>query len=226
MKIPTNGEELLEYIEKYTTGEMDQTESAFFERELETNDSFRQEFNSYKITYQYMQETFIEKSAIRTMNALRRQRELKKITFRTITTTLAACLLIVGYLSFVPISFPDSENDFDAIRSTIDSTSSQLPPDQKEAFEQFFEGQAHIAEGKYLLAVTNFEKVLKTQNLRNYFIEAAQWHLIVALAKSNNPARAEKLLNTLNDCTECEYQIGFTNRMKIKWLIFSKKYFD
>ena len=225
MKTPTNEEELIEYIEKYMSGKMNQTESAFFENELKTDDSFKQKFNSYKHTYQYMQEAFIQKSAIRTMNVLRRQRELQRTILGTISTALAACLIIISYLSFVPISFPDSENDPNVIRSTESSQAANMNLEQKEAFEQFFEGQAHIAEGKYLLAVTNFENVLKTRNLRVYFIEAAQWHLVVALAKSNNPIKAEKMLNTLDNCTECEYPVGFLNRMKIKWLIFSKKHF-
>ncbi len=129
---------------------------------------------------------------------------------------------MVGYFSFAPVKLPGAENDFNATRSPGNT----VPDKQRIAFQRFFDGQAHLAEGLNLLAVQDSEQVLRATDIRPYFREAAQWHLAVAYLKSGQPRRAAHVLNALTDCIDCEYPVSTLDRWKLRWQIQWAEWFS
>jgi len=223
MKRPDNKMEEHEWIERYALGRMSVEENLHFEDELKKDVQLAQELKELQETYRLIKEAFLEESAISTIQRLQADDSgISKTVplYRYFFLAAASVtILFISYLSLSMPEFPDSENDFTVVRSTNATT---MPPDQRIIFDQFFEGQAHIVEGQYVMAVRNFEKVLESDNLRPYFREAAQWHLIVAYLKSGDLARAQQLYKRFEDCVECEYQVSSVNRWKIWWQIHWK----
>lgn len=219
MKRPDSKMEEHEWIERYALGRMSAEENLHFENEVKKDVQLAQELKELKGAYQLIKEAFLEESAISTIKRLQAtDKKISKIVplYQYLSVAAAMAILFISYLSLSMPEFPDSENDFTVVRSTNATT---MPPDQRIIFDQFFEGQAHIVEGQYVMAVRNFEKVLESDNLRPYFREAAQWHLIVAYLKSGDLARAQQLYKRFEDCVECEYQVSPVNRWKIWWQI-------
>lgn len=219
MKRPNDKEEEQEWIEQYLLGKMTREESAAFEEELHKDNNLRIEMEKVKKVHHRFQEVFLEHQAIATIKRLQatdRRRTKVFTVFKYIGFMAAACAAFIIYLSFSPSRFPDSENDFTVVRKTNATT---MSPQQRYIFNQFFEGQAHIAEGQYTLAIKNLEEVVNFNDLRPYFREAAQWHLAIAYLKSGNAARAEQLYHQFEDCMECEYPVSDVDRWKVWWQI-------
>ncbi|SEI49811.1 hypothetical protein SAMN05216327_10243 [Dyadobacter sp. SG02] len=223
MKRPTDREEEQAWIERYALGKMPPEEMRFFENELVNDPDLTHKMNEIKTLHRVMQEAFLQEQALETLRKLQSRSRIKRrsVTMvRYIGFAAAACVAFMAYLSFSMPRFPDSENDFTVVRSTNKTT---MPPAQRQVFDQFFEGQAHIVEGQYVMAVKNFETVLESNDLRPYFKEAAQWHLIVAYLKSGDLSRAEILYKRFDNCLECEYHVSTLNRWKIWWQINVQK---
>lgn len=220
MKRPTEKIEEQEWIERYLRNQMTAPERIHFEDELQKDANLMIDMEQQKDAYAIMQRAFLEMQVVKTVKQLQvRQRRRTKIIAisRYLTGLAAACIILFTYFSLSPAQFPTSENDFTVVRGTDTTT---MSPQQKVVFEQFFEGQAHIAEGQYLLAVHNFETVLQSEDIRPYFREAAQWHLIVSYLKSGDVARADHLYQRFVQCADCEYEVGFINRLKIRCQIW------
>ena len=224
MKRPDNKLEEQEWIERYVLGKMAPDERLYFENEAHNDPKLRQEMKEFEHTQQLIEEALLEESALSTLRRLQAS-ETKKGRiipfFRYFSVAAAVAALFVAYLSISMPDFPDSENDFTVVRST---NATSMPPEQKKVFDEFFEGQAHIVEGQYVMAVRNFERVLESDDLRPYFREAAQWHLIVAYLKSGDLSRAQQLYKRFDNCVDCEYQVSPVNRWKIWWQIYWQKF--
>lgn len=220
MKRPIEKIEEQEWIERYLRNQMTAIERTHFEAELQKDANLMIDMEQQKDAYAMMQRAFLEMQVVNTVKQLQaRQRRRTKIIVasRYLAGLAAACITLFIYFSLSPAQFTTAENDFTVVRGANTTT---MSPQQKIVFEQFFEGQAHIAEGQYLLAVRNFETVLQSEDIRPYFREAAQWHLIVAYLKSGDFARADHLYQRFVHCTDCEYEVGFINRLKIKCQIW------
>jgi hypothetical protein len=223
MKRPTDKVEEQAWIERYLQGNMPHEEILFFENELTKDPELTHQMEQLKNIHQLLHEAFLQEQALNTLRELQLKERLRHKTFtftRYVALAAAACIAFVAYLSFSMARFPDSENDLTVVRG---ANTSSMPPEQRQVFDQFFEGQAHIVEGQYVLAVRNFETVLESNDLRPYFREAAEWHLIVAYLKSGDVSRAENLYKRFDDCLECEYHVSAINRWKIWWQINVQK---
>jgi hypothetical protein len=141
-----------------------------------------------------------------------------KNRFRLIASlAAAACVIFVLYASLSVVQLPGSENDLTIVR---DIDPEVLSPVQKNAFDHFYAGQSHISEGQFNAAVLDFEAVLKTPNLRPYFEQATQWHLMVAQLKSGQTDKAKQLYQTISNRKDDVYPIGVLNKSKLWWQIF------
>ncbi|MVM39554.1 tetratricopeptide repeat protein [Spirosoma sp. HMF3257] len=220
MKRPTDKQDEHYWIERYLQNQMTADERVYIEREMQIDPTLKQEVDLLKRTYDLMHEAFLEQQAIATLKRLQAQTRVRihriRLLKRSFLGATALAAMFVLYVSFTPISFPDSENDISVTRSLSDDSTAIK---QKQVFEQFFEGQTHLAEGQYALAVKNFEQVVNVTTIRPYFREAAQWHLAVAYLKSGQPDKAERIYDQFVHCIDCEYQINQINRWKFWWQI-------
>ncbi|CCH52538.1 hypothetical protein BN8_01547 [Fibrisoma limi BUZ 3] len=227
MERPTDKEAEHDWVERYLNGQMTADERAVVEAERQADPAFDTDVNLLKRTHDLMKEAFLEQQAIDTIRQLqvrdrRRTQQLRVIT-RSLGSVVALAAMLVLYMSFSPITVPDSENDLSVTRSLADDTTATV---QKRVFGQFFDGQAHLTEGQYALAVKNFEQVLTATDIRPYFREAAQWHLAVAYLKSGQPDKAERLYNQFTSCVDCEYSVNAIDRWKVWWRIKLAQWLD
>lgn len=215
MKSTYNQDEF-EEIEAYILNKLDDGRRKSIELRIENDPQYAATVDSIKQTITLVNDIFLEQSALETIKSLQQANKTKRtIPLKYLTPFAAAAIvLLVSYFMFSPIEFPDTENDFHVTRG-IDTT--KFNPEQRIAFSQFFDGQAHLAEGQYLLAVKDFESSINVKNIRPYFKEATLWHLAVAYTKSGQALKAEKIFAQLNECSDCEYPVSTINRWKL-WL--------
>lgn len=225
---PTNEQEEFEWIEDYLLGKLNQRDTLFFEEELKKDIELTKKVDEIRKTLNLLKESVIQDQVLKTIKNLQNKNRRPpifsplRIVKYVASASIAASVILMLYLSTTNVHLPDTENDFNVTRG-IDST--KFTPEQRIAFTSFFDGQAHLVEGSYLLAVKDFQRSLEVKNIRPYFKEAAEWHLAIAYIKSNQPYKAEAIYKRLEDCTNCEYPVDMLNRWKIKWRIFWAKFF-
>lgn len=220
MKRPTDKLDEHDWIERYLNNQMPDNERASVDAEMKADPAFRDEVTSLKRTHEIMQEAFLQQRVISRVKQLQHQAKYQTHRVRLLRRSMAGvaivCLLSITYLSVTPVSFPDSENDFTVTRSLSDDS---VVVAQKRIFGQFFDGQMHLADGQYALAVKSFEQIVYVADIRPYFREAVQWHLAVAYLKSGQPDKADRIYDQYAHCIDCEYRIGLVNRWKLWWQI-------
>ncbi|MET3126534.1 tetratricopeptide (TPR) repeat protein [Arcicella rosea] len=220
----------LETIEQYFNGSLSVDEMANFENALKNDFDFSKEVSDYQKLTNMIKEITIEQNIIATLDKLEQEEPItplkKKASFLTLFPYLsglvAACLIFVLYASFSVIQLPGSENDLTIVR---DVDVSILSPVEKKVFDNFYAGQSYLAEGQFQKAVQSFQVVLKNNNLRPYFKEATQWHLVLAYLKSGQIQEANHLYDELSSCNDCVYPIGKIDKAKLWWQIFWAKVF-
>ncbi|MEA5461066.1 hypothetical protein VB796_18535 [Arcicella sp. LKC2W] len=237
-----NQHDRIEIIERFCLGQMKPEELASFEL-MRVNDTvFAKEVEDYQTIFKMMKHSAIRTQMLATLTQLKVEDPLSfqemeaqkyseteqeilhsnkpiwKYSLRLVSSLVAAaCLIFVLYASFSVVQLPGSENDLTIVR---DIDPEMLSPVQKNAFDHFYAGQSHISEGQFNAAVLDFEAVLKTPNLRPYFEQATQWHLLVAQLKSGQTDKAGLLYQTLNNQKDTVYPVGFLNKSKLWWQIF------
>ncbi|GAA4439289.1 hypothetical protein GCM10023091_21250 [Ravibacter arvi] len=217
MKKPGTPEDITDWIDQYLSDAMSCDERRHFEAAVLEDNGLAGQLEEQAVARNILHEVFTEEKLRNQIRILQRQERRWTIYRRVLKYAGAACVIAVSCLSFLLTSlpvFPDSENDFTVIRGADESV---MRPDRRAVFDRFFAGQAHIAEGQYAAAVGDFETVLENQDLRSYFREAAEWHLVVAYLKSGSLSKADQLYRQFNECQDCEYQVSKVNRWKI-WL--------
>ncbi len=212
----TNDEfEDFDWIDRYLKGELSEEEVVAFNNRLNVDDNFKEDFLQTQQMYKHLDDLRVETIARETLQSLKIKRVIGVPIFiikKTISFGIAACLVLSMFLINSPVNLPDTENDINVLRE-IDTT--EFTPENRIVYKTFFDGQAHFVSGEYLLASMDFEKVLTINDLREYFKEAAQWHLVLSYYKSNQPNKAEKLYESLSDCDDCEYQVAWLDKWKI-----------
>lgn len=223
MKKPAGQLEEWEWIERYWSGQLSATEQAFFEQMMQEDDRLAQEANDLHFGVLAVNEARIEANARQTLSRLQqagRRRRQGLIWWGTAAGALAAaCVAFVCYLAYAPVALPLRESDPGVLRDfwgqyRADSTD-QLSLRQKQTFDLFFEGQAYLAEGQPRRAAKRFERVLTVREIRPYFREAAQWHLVICYLKTARPDKARELYNQLGQ-TE-DYEMSRLERWKVWW---------
>jgi hypothetical protein len=232
MKRPVGQLEEWEWIEKYWSGKFSREEKLFFEKEMEENEDFAREAESLRLGIQLLEEARFEKNARQVLERLRDEGRTRRKIARTLTLTgsfaAAACIAFILFLAYSPLSLPVQENDLSILRDyrtkfKADSTN-DLSLAKKQAFDLFFEGQSYLAEGQSQLAQQRFEKVLAYSDLRPYFKEAAQWHLVICYIKNSEPEKANQTYQVLRDSRE--YSVPAIERWKIWWHLKRSQWAD
>lgn len=237
-----NENDQIQTIERFCLGQMESEELATFETRRVNDAVFAKEVEDYQTIFKMMKHSAIRTQMLSTLAQLKvedpitfQQLEsqemqdtekailpkvipLWKNPFQLVASlAAAACVIFVLYASLSMVQLPGSENDLTIVR---DIDPEVLSPVQKNAFDHFYAGQSHITEGQFNAAVLDFEAVLKTPNLRPYFEQATQWHLLVAQLKSGQTNKAKQLYQTLSSRQDRVYPIGFLNKSKLWWQIF------
>jgi hypothetical protein len=228
---PNDENSRIETIERFCLGKMTSEELAEFKAMQVENPTLLQEIADYQAVLTMIKKVATENQVVNTLARLEVEEPImvQPISLRNpkyfwrnkvkiiVSLASAACLIFVLYASLSAVQLPGSENDLTIVR---DIDPSVLSPIQKSAFDHFFAGQSHISEGQFKAAVLDFEEVLKIPNLRPYFEQATQWHLVVAQLKSGEIDKAKQQYQKLTNCNECVYPIGFMNKSKLWWQIF------
>lgn len=211
-----------EWIDKYLDDKLSPPERFEFENELKNDKLFKDSFDKMKALRNTINDYFIEQ-AMRDQIQLIKDRKISKrkifklLPLRISITGFAALIIFALYLIFSPIVLPDSDNDFTITRGLKTTKNDKI---KKTSFDYFFEAQSKFYEGQYLLSSQIFEKVLKDEELRPYFKEATEWHLLLAYIKSNQNYKARELYKNLSNCiVPCNYELSTLNRWKIWWQI-------
>lgn len=217
---PTDKIEEQEWIENFIDKKLSVPESQLFEEELLRDKDFAKEVEKMKALRKTLQDYFVEETMKNKIHELNYRGVNKKQVwlnpFRVVATTIAALIIIVLYLTFSPIVLSDSESDLTVTRGV---ETIQIDSLQKKSFDYFFDGQSKMVEGQYFEASKKFELVLVNTQLRPYFREATQWHLLIAYMKSKQVEKASNYYSQLKNCELCEYEISTFNRWKIWWQI-------
>ncbi|GAB3504464.1 hypothetical protein GCM10027341_34800 [Spirosoma knui] len=210
-----------EQLEDYLMGRMEESRSRQLEERMKIDRQLTDDFDEVRRAHSMLNDAFVEQQMRDTLQQLRTEQHRQPTVWynhlkwnQVAVWTAAACLLLVGYLSLSPITLPDAGYDVRALRG-VDTT--QLPPQQRAAFANFFEGQVRMVEGDYVLAAHHFENVLLVDDLRPYFREAAEWHLAVSYLRSRQINRASQLYKRLKECEPCAYKVGWLERRKMEW---------
>jgi hypothetical protein len=213
----------LETIEQYCNGDLSPIERTEFETLCKSDTALANEVDEYKRIIELIKITSIEKNIKSTLAKLE-QEELNKrpqiwikVLFPYLSGVAAACVMFILYASLSLVQLPGSENDLTIVRD-VDVT--VLSPVEKKIFESFYDGQIYLTDGQFQKAVQNFQDVLKNTNIRPYFKEATQWHLILAYLKNNQAKDAKQLYDQMNNCEDCVYPVGKLNKVKLWWQIF------
>ncbi len=211
-------------LEDYLAGRMDKEQVRRLVERMETDKALAEELESVRRAQALLREAFVEQQMRDTIRQIRTEQRPEPVVWRNrigwnrvAAGVAAACLLLVGYLSLAPIALPNAGYDVRALRG-IDTT--QLPPQQRVAFANFFDGQARMVEGDYVQAAYHFETVLTVDDLRPYFKEAAEWHLAVSYLRSHQISRASRLYKQLRQCESCTYEVGWVERRKLEWQLW------
>lgn len=223
MKRPVGQLNEWEWIEKYWSGKMSPEEKNFFEKEMERDHDFAREAESLRDGVRLLEEARFEENARRTLARLSDETRNRRKNTRVLTLSFglsaAACVAFALFLSYAPLQLPAQENDLSILRDfrnkfKTDSTNN-LTLIKKQAFDLFFEGQSYLAEGQSQLAQQRFEKVLTYNDLRPYFKEAAQWHLVLCYIKNNELEKADATYSQLGNSRE--YKVDTIEKWKV-WL--------
>lgn len=220
----------LETIEQYFNGSLSADEMAKFENALNNDNVFSKEVSDYQKLTNMIKEITIEQNILATLDKLEQEESIiplrKKNSlvnfFPYLSGLIAACLIFVLYASLSVVQLPGSENDLTIVR---DVDVSILSPVEKKVFDNFYAGQSYLTEGQFQKAVQSFQVVLKNNNLRPYFKEATQWHLVLAYLRSGQIQEANDLYDELSSCKDCVYPIGKIDKAKLWWQIFWAKIF-
>ncbi len=202
-----------DWIDKYLLGKLSDSEKTIFDEELQKDPAFAKEVEKMKAIKKSLQDYFIEETMKNTIVQLNQENSKQFIihsSIRWIIGTIAALLIVVLYFTFSPITLSESENDLSITRG-VENINNQ----QKQSFDYFIDGQSKILEKQYVEASKSFENVLKNTQLRPYFKEATQWHLLISYLQSKQTSKASKLYSELNNCIGCEYEVSFINQCRI-----------
>ncbi len=226
--IPQDEIERQEWLEAYWKKKLSQPEVEWLENAMGDDAMLAKEVQQIGKAMKTIQDAQVEQRMRDTLQLLRKKQpkpmpQPQPFWRYALLGGMAACVAFLLYLSFGSIQLPPTDYDLQVMR---DTDPIQMDAVQKVAFDEFFAGQAGMAEGKYSEATQHFEQVLKATQIRPYFREAAEWHLVVSCFKSGQYVKAQKYLTQLEACDACEYEVSRVEMWKIKWQLYWRLLFQ
>lgn len=213
--IPDDELDELDRIERYLADQLSATEKNQFEDKLHHDPSFAMKVESTRQLMRMIQTANAEKRAQDTLRKLYQQRPViarqLPVYYRWALGAIAACLAGLLYLAFSTVQLPIVEDDLLVVKnpSNLDKRT------EATAYSRLLAGQQALKNENYLQAASHMEAVLKSNDMRSYYQEAAGWSLTVAYLYSNQPHRAETTYQQLRQIDNREYHVSWVERWKI-----------
>ena len=209
-----------ELIDRYLDGACNEDELHLFEQRYEDDPVFAEKadaMRSIRDAMNYMH----DEDRVRTLLSKIKKEKNRKAQFsrRFLRITGAAFATAASFVLFLadsPIRIPAKTQEIRVVRNLQNAyQNDSLEIEKKKVFGLFFEAQSYLAEGELQPAILRLEELTEIKELRPYFREAVQWHLVVAHLKNGNPERAQLFYNQLNQPEE--YPIPLIDRWKVWW---------
>ena len=214
-----------EQIEQYLLNRLPQLEKEQIETKLRQDSSFAMKVESTRQLMRLIQTANAEKRVQDTLRHLYRQKPALvpplSVAYRWAAGAVAACLAVFVYLTYSTVQLPIIEDDLLVVKNSANANK----PGEETVYNRLLAGQEAIKRKNYIVAENNLEAVLKTNDMRPYYREAAQWSLTVAYLYSDQPRKAEGMYQQLREIDNPEYEVGWVEQFKTyvqiqvrKWL--------
>lgn len=224
---PTNQLKEWEWIEAYYRHELAPSERLLVEQEMVQDADFRQTVEQLSMADNALRTLGLEQTVRRAIGQeLVMGKPQKRWRIGQLASLLVGLLLLgTGYLTFSRVDLQNYRNDVALTQRYRDLGDDQpktdLTPEQRTFYRDFFDAQAYMANGQPELSIANLEKLARADSLRPFFRQAIQWHLANAYLLSNQPTNAEATLKLLDQGGELIYPINRVDRWKfwcqIRW---------
>jgi hypothetical protein len=120
----------------------------------------------------------------------------------------ASIALLIGFLSWSEVAY----TPMSAVAER-----SNAPAAQDPILQRLDEGIVLLQNGKPAEAITIFDEVEATPDLRPYYRDAATWYEVVALLKADKKSEAKILLQQIESSADFQYDIPTIDKWKVKW---------
>ncbi len=205
-------------IDRYVRGHMDSGEREAFEQELATDQALMQKVQATREALLLLRTAAVQRVALAEL-----EKHYKGVPYDIPVTPLrpertrrlafwsaaASCIALLLYFSLAPVHLTPIEDDLLLIRGT------ETTAGTSSIYALLLEGQEALQNKNYLGAAQRFESVLRADDLRDYYRQAAQWHLVLAYRHSGQPRKARIVMRELSDQDHQEYPIDFIERWKL-----------
>lgn len=209
-----------ELIDRILEGESGTSEQNVFEHRYKTEPAFAKKMDQTRAIREAVVRMGEESRLTQIINSASRIEKKRRIRIQRLkwgsSASIAAAAAFILFLAYTPITLPVRSQEIRVVRN-LEKTQQldSLESDKKRIFGLFFEAQSYLAEGEARSAIVKLEDLNETKELRPYFREAVQWHLVVAHLKNGNAERAAHFYDLLDHPTE--YRISLIDRWRAWW---------
>lgn len=216
-----------ELIERYFDGLCNEEELHLFEERYGRDPVFAKNADAMRAISEGVSRMYDEDRIRRLVAEAAKKEKQRRLyihrLFWSFGGTFAAAASFVLFLAYSPLNVPVQTQEIRTVRNLQRTyQADSLESEKKRAFGLFFEAQSYLAEGALQPAILRLEELTEIRELRPYFREAVQWHLVVAHLKNGNPDRAQLFYDELKE--PAEYPIPRINRWKAWWQLHRKKW--
>ena len=195
-------------IADYLNQKLGTKEQADFENEIQTNPTMKEDLEKLRLLRQIAERNRILEQAktihTQQIEALKKPKggiiSLAKIA----TLAAAASVIFMIYLGNSDVNYLEI--------SLVERGDGNV----KTALNNFENGVNLLKDNKNQAAISEFENVLKNQDIEEYYRDASQWYEAVALAKIGEDEQAKSILNSIENNKNFKYQISFWDKIRIK----------
>ena len=195
-------------IADYLNQKLGTKEQADFENEIQTNPTMKEDLEKLRLLRQIAERNRILEQA-KTVHTQRIE-ALKKPKGGIISLAKIATLAAAASVIFM-IYLGNSEVNYLEI-SSVERGDGNV----KTALINFENGVNLLKDNKNQAAISEFENVLKNQDIEEYYRDASQWYEAVALTKIGEDEQAKRILNSIENNKNFKYQISFWDKIRIK----------
>ena len=198
----------IDIIADYLNEHLGTKELADFETELLTNPTMKEDLGKLRLLRQIAGRNRILEQA-KTVHTQQIE-VLKKPKTGIISLVKIATLAAAASVVFM-IYLGNSEVNYLEI-SSVERGDGNV----KTALINFENGINLLKDNKNQAAISEFENVLKNQDIEEYYRDASQWYEAVALAKIGEDEQAKTILNSIENNKNFKYQILFWDKIRLK----------
>ena len=198
----------IDIIADYLNEHLGTKERADFETELLTNPTMKEDLEKLRLLRQIAERNRILEQ-VKTVHTQQIE-ALKKPKTGIISLAKIATLAAAASVVFM-IYLGNSDVNYLKI-SSVERGDGNV----KTALVNFENGINLLKDNKNQAAISEFENVLKNQDIEEYYRDASQWYEAVALAKIGEDEQAKTILNSIENNKNFKYQILFWDKIRLK----------